>query len=344
MTQAILICPGLCGPLPLAPEPFPVVPALDALLRQARSAPWSEPDPLGSVLSLCGIAATAEGDWPSAPLCWLGDTPGALPETRGWWLHADPVHLHADLDRLRLFGAEQLDPGAEEAETLVHLLNAHFASEGLRWSAPHPQRWYLHLDHAPQLSAPPLHAVLGEPLSRDQLRGPESMSWARRQTEAQMLLHASTVNAQRPPQATINGVWFWGAGSMPDAASESVPAVLIGDHPLLRGLARWAGCTHQTVSSAEPPASDHAWLLYDDAPAQALRAHDLHAWSEALRGLDSLLAAHQPVSGELCLIDPLAQRQWRVNTRYDRWRRWWSSWSRRGGLRTWLRLGHAADA
>ncbi|MBN2885986.1 MAG: phosphoglycerate mutase [Chromatiaceae bacterium] len=335
----ILVVPGLCGPVPRLPEPFPALPALDRLLGRADSSPWPESDPLGSLLGLCGLRPDPAHGSPSAALCRLGDAPEARPEAGGWWLHADPVHLHADLDRLRLCAVE---PSAAEAEALVALLNSHFAEEGLAWSAPHPCRWYLRLDTATDLRTRPLSAVLGEPLTRDDLGGQHGALWARRQTEAQMLLHAAESNQARARrgQAAINGVWIWGGGALPETPPARLPARLIGDHPLLRGLARWGGCEYRALDAAGPLAArDGAWLLYDEGPAEALRARDLDAWLAALQRLDQRLGDSWE-GGPIRLIDPLAGRQWRLSNG-ARWR-WWRGWRAQGGLRRWIDRGAGA--
>ena len=71
-----------------------------------------------------------------------------------------------------------------------------------------------------------------------------------------MLFHSHPVNDAREAagEPTVNSVWFWGGGVLPDAL-DPVFAGVWGDDPLARGLARASG-----VAWASLPESAEHWL------------------------------------------------------------------------------------
>src|SRR5512141_430929 len=62
----------------------------------------------------------------------------------GYWLCADPVNLQ--LHRAQMMLLPEVVLSREEAAALCNNLNEHFSGMGLRFFAPHPQRWYLQVD------------------------------------------------------------------------------------------------------------------------------------------------------------------------------------------------------
>ena len=280
-----LLIPGLLGPVPVPPEEVPPTPVLSRLLGRAdRLAVSDRPlangpspktdrppavdgpagadrllgaataDPCRTLFHLFGYAPAPERDCPSAPYCRLADhqtdDPGMVPDT--FVLHADPVHLRPDRDRLVLFAGSDFAPDRAEADALVALFNQHLGGEGLHLEAPTPARWYLLSEQPPELVTQPLAAVLGRPIAGQLPQGPEARRWARLLNEVQMLFHHSEVNQRREAAGipTLNGLWLWGGGRplLPPSGQVGYARVFSAD-PLARGLARARG-----IPSASPPA------------------------------------------------------------------------------------------
>ena len=61
----------------------------------------------------------------------------------GQWLRADPVFARVERDTLVLHHAACLAITPDEARELVASLREHFASDGLEFRAPRPDRWYV---------------------------------------------------------------------------------------------------------------------------------------------------------------------------------------------------------
>src|SRR5512143_212527 len=74
-----------------------------------------------------------------------------------YWLCADPVCLQ--LQRAQMLLLPDVMPGQEEAAALCASLNGYFSGQGLRFFAPHPQRWYVRVGEEPQMTTTPLRQV-----------------------------------------------------------------------------------------------------------------------------------------------------------------------------------------
>ncbi|MBK1693511.1 hypothetical protein CKO09_01990 [Chromatium weissei] len=291
-----LICSGLLGPLPLLPQPRPAVPALDRLIgratRRVAPASFTNDDPLAAVLAHCGVFDSTEREMPTAALSVLGEE-SAIDAT-GYWFHADPVHLRADRERLLCFAGAAIAPNRAEADALVTLFNAHFANDGLQLIAPTPTRWYLRVAQPLQVQMPPLTQIQGRALETTLVRGADARRWHSLLNEVQMLFFNSAVNHARERQRrpVISGIWTWGGGELPVVPSDvAIPAIFIGEHSLLRGLARHFEREHLTLAQWRERVPIANSLMYREELATALSAQDLTAWTTALLALNADLAA-----------------------------------------------------
>ena len=155
------------------------------------------------------------------------------------WMRADPVHLRVEGDALRLYDASMLGLVAEEAVALAATLQEHFAADGLVFSTPSPDRWFVRLDsgEAPQTTS------LEDAAGRNVFGLlPADKKWRNALTEAQMILSGHEVNARREAEGKppVNSVWFWGGGRLLDTPTKPYAAIY-ADDALTRGLATWSG-------------------------------------------------------------------------------------------------------
>jgi hypothetical protein len=254
MKSVHLVIPDLFLPKDIAAEACRglSLPALQNMLGRGRSE-MLEPVPLENLLCV-SFGLSCQPDAPVAPISAAYDGLAA-----GCWLRADPVNLDLQRDRLLLTGV-QVDSG--EAAALCASLNEHFAGQGMEFSAPHPQRWYVRLDALPRIRTTPLSQVIGGDVRGVLPAGEDSARWHRLFNEIQMLLHAHPLNDAREARGepTINSVWFWGCGcdTLPAKPAdcgnsrEAAPCASEGNDTLNRG-----GCgkslllkkNHDSVSS-----------------------------------------------------------------------------------------------
>jgi hypothetical protein len=156
--------------------------------------------------------------------------------------------------------------------------------------------------------------------------------------ELQMVLHNSLVNREREAEGKppINGIWLWGAGSLPEAASE-VPwhKVWSGD-AFVKGLARL-----RCVPAYGLPGSYAAWRKRAGGAAQSVTggANELFVfdvlndpriepslyaeWLERLEGMwfAPLLAALQKGEIGSIRLSGMDGREWCITPKSAR--RWW---------------------
>jgi hypothetical protein len=256
--ELVLVAPGL---LALAPE----VLARDATL--ARIAALAEPiavDDLDrALLGALGLAV------PAAPLAALGA--GIDPAGR-FVIRADPVTMRVTHDDVRI-AARVDDLDVREVATLVTLLDAHFAAEGLSFVAPRGDAWFAACDAAQEIATTPLDAAVGRTLRPCLPTGPDAGRWRRWLTEAQMLLHEHALGARTHP---VNGLWFSGGGTLPRPATsrgesggagrpQRICAEPDRDGDVARGIARLAGAAvlpGTSVAAAIAAAGDASRLVF----------------------------------------------------------------------------------
>jgi hypothetical protein len=271
-----LFVPGLLGPMPgLEREGRPALPHLETLL--ARAERLAEPAGYaGALFALFGIDMPAGADLPTAAVCFLADTAEA---PAGFLLHADPLQLLADRDRLLAFDLDDDPLDADEIVQLVEAFNAHFEDDGVRLYGSPAGRVYMHCDRIPLIQTHPLSTVVGRSLDPFLPYGEDRRCWRGLLNEVQMLCHALEFNHEREAwgRPTLGGLWLSGGGCLPTRGQGPV-ARLIGDGVLPRGLlALRAG-----VGGDE--------LIVEQALDRAVLRAAPAAWLQALAGLEDRMA------------------------------------------------------
>ncbi len=266
-----------------------------------------------SLFDLFHLRLEEHRDWPVASLSALGD---GLAASSGWWLRADPVHLVADRDQLYLSACHVLGVTQSEAEELVKELNRTYAADGWEFIAVTPQRWYLRLPQPLAMRTIPTSGAIGRRVGEVLPQGEDALVFQRAMTEIQMLLHTSLANTRRSEQGflTINSLWFWGGGELPEAAGESAWDRIVADDPLLLGLARLHGV--ETATAAATP------LRLGAGEAKVLWQADVTSLELAERELFAPLVAmlQSGELAELVLVLP-GYGRWHIDR--AALRRWW---------------------
>jgi len=227
----------------IAAWPAPPARRLAGLLARAAEHAADDTDDERGLLALLGIDAPGDGSPPLAAATAAYDL-GTVPEAGGL-VRADPVHLRADATRVLLFDAATIGLADAEADELMALLNDTFGADGMRFHRGRgAARWYLTLPGAPPAGGASPTRLAGQPLEPGVAERRGLGELRRFVTEVQMLLHDCPLNEARTAagRAPINGVWLWGAGSLP--ASAAPPALAWGDDALLAACAAHAGVRH----------------------------------------------------------------------------------------------------
>ncbi|HET7931498.1 MAG TPA: phosphoglycerate mutase, partial [Rhodanobacteraceae bacterium] len=130
-----------------------------------------------------------------------------------------------------------------DAEKLAHALRPLFGDAGAPLAVDTPSAWCAHLPggEPPTAFTPPARA-LGIDLLDCLPTGEAGRSWRRLFNEAQVILHAHPVNAERVAagRVPVNALWFWGAGALPAPIDTELKFIASTD-AVMRGLARSVG-------------------------------------------------------------------------------------------------------
>ncbi|MBI5435847.1 MAG: phosphoglycerate mutase [Nitrosomonadales bacterium] len=287
MKNVHLVIPDLFLPQEVAAEACAglKLPALEKLLARAQSVPL----PAESLEAwLCGAFGVADQAIAAVTLRADGMEPGAA-----YWLRADPVHLRLQRDQLILHPDVRL--AADEAAQLCARLNAHFAGAGLRFFAPHPQRWYLQLDAAPDMTTHSLAQVAGRNVHAHLPQGPDALRWHGVFNEIQMLLFEHAVNQAREARGElpVNSVWLWGGGRAAGRLLRPYTK-LCGDSDLAGAFAQTAGIPCEPLPDDVTrcvAGDDGDVLIVQEGMRRALQHGDLHAWRDALQRFEQDCAA-----------------------------------------------------
>ena len=245
----------------------------------------------------------------------------------GHWLRADPVFARVERDTLLLHHSAVLAITPDEARELVAALRELFASDGLEFHAPRPDRWYVRVP-APEVPVTaPLPEALGQDVFRRLPQGNGRIKWATAITEAQMMLSGHPVNVARESrrQPPVNAVWFWGEGSLPRELPKPYQRVYAAD-PFAAGLAHLSGAALAAPAPPGQVGADGSALVMLGGAADALNAGDAEAWSAAAHSIDAewfaamgtLLARHGevrivlPAGRDTCVATLNRSARWRI--------------------------------
>lgn len=186
-----------------------------------------------------------QSDWPLAAIGWLGE--GGQPDA-AYWLQVDPAHFVMQRDGFSL--GELVTLPQADLQHLVLTLNQHFTADGLQFYLGQPdtcghRRCYLRLDANPEIST-----TLPETAMRRDIRpflpqGMAAMKWNRLLNEIQMLLHDHPINKAREAtgELLVNSLWLSAGGILPTTLTPG-SGILVGRHPLVKGLSLQAGVPH----------------------------------------------------------------------------------------------------
>ena len=338
-----LFVPGLLGPQQaLAQLPAADLPDLQPLERAlSRADRANDPvaDAYAGLFQLFGIEIDPHGDYPAAAIC---QSVQQL-HLDGFCLRADPVNLQADMNSAVLRAHQELRLDPDEAEQLVSSVNEHLREDGLQLIMGQPHHWYLRLNEVPDLQTSPLPSLLFQDINPHLPRGGRAGEWRRRLNEIQMLLYDHPVNRQREESGrlTVNSLWIWGGGHLPEATNVKWRQVYSDDW-LLDALARFQGVASddlpESVEQVVQECSGEVLLHLDDC-LLPLRQNDPIGWLSAVHQFQSLwlepllTALKNNRCASLTLISANGQRYSLNKLTLRRW------WRRRRSLQRWVNDG-----
>lgn len=206
---------------------------------------------------------------PIAPVLLLGQSDQAVNPTEVIAC-LQPVHLHATRDHLILMGQNQIDLTAEES---FQLLNAALPFIEEDFQSPilfqNQHYWFIPAGPFSSLASYSVDQAHGRNIDwwmpRDTHEDGIAKRWRKLQNEIQMLWHIGPVNEEREQRGmpSINSLWISGIGKLNDVKPAELlkeSQCLIGQHPLLPGLARLLGLPYEITLNENNLAGAFAWL------------------------------------------------------------------------------------
>lgn len=196
------------------------------------------------IFSEFGLNVKQGKDKPYAALSLLAENISNLEVcTESYWLRADPVNMQPDGDTALLAAHEELALTQDEANKLVRQINTHFVDEPWQLYTFAPHRWYLCLEKPVNLKTCTLTKALGGDVNQFISTGDDVNYWLKITNEIQMLLHGSNVNFEREScnMYTVNSVWLWGGGCLPDNNLNSYYDKIITNNILFSGIGHHCG-------------------------------------------------------------------------------------------------------
>lgn len=172
----------------------------------------------------------------SAPVSALGSRIARAGE---YWIHLEPVHFAAGLDRLAYLPLEG-ETRILEAErmSLAGVLDEHLRSLGMELHTLSDGSWCARRAKAFAVETSNPEAAAAHELQLALPRGSDSGEVRRLMTELQMLLHDHSVNDSRARRGlpAINAIWIWGQGVVTESAPAKILPTMFSDDPYARGI------------------------------------------------------------------------------------------------------------
>jgi len=255
-------------------------------------------------------------------------------------LCADPVSISAGMNDLSV---EPIALADEEQDSFVELINEHLYEHDLSFELRDPQTGLCSGFKDLEVNTKPLSAAQAHGLRSTLPDGPSAGFLQSLSTEIQMLLFDAPFNRHREAQGLppINGLWFWGEGSLPKL---SPPYQMLSGGSFVADLARVADIEYERVTPdqvlSDKLIRNKAAALFELAGLDQL---DYLDWAAAMTGYEQNLFV--PLL-KLLKKNP----EWEVRVFDDQqrcftWQRkkWFSFFNKTKPLEHWLNYGQGAD-
>ena len=189
------------------------------------------------LIELFGLPYRSTDELPLAAIMAMGS---GFDAATGYWLHAEPVHLHPDLDHVLLFDRSEFELAKHELGQLIEELQELFEESGLSIHFGKQNNLFIRSNDEPKVLFSPLQEVLGKNILQHLPEGKDSAQWRLLQNELQMQMTQSTVNHRREESGvmTVNGLWFWGGGYLARAKFQRCYDHVVARSLFVAGLAR----------------------------------------------------------------------------------------------------------
>jgi hypothetical protein len=181
-----------------------------------------------------------------------------------------PVHLHATRDHLILMAQSQIDLTVEESRNLFEVVRPFIEEDfGHKVIFQGQRDWFIPAGPFANLATHSIDQAHGRNIDwwmpRDTNVTGIARLWRKLQNEIQMLWHIDSVNEERAQRGypSINSLWISGIGKLADVQTPDLlrdTTQIYGEHPLLAGLAKYLGISHQKEIDLSKLVNGFAWV------------------------------------------------------------------------------------
>ena len=290
MFRLTLLLPGLLGSFTGLPvDEKPKFPAVESLLARAGIRRTPHRSFYRCLCELSGLSGPDSSDLPLAALSRLVD---GAERPEGIWMRADPVHLAAGRDGIRLVDSSSLSMTQHDAIIIAATLEGLFKEYQWRLEVPLPERWYVRLPQHPAITTWEIDSVSGRNIRPYLPAGPDSSGWLRLTNEIQMLLHDCEMNSEREQRGIlpINSLWFWGIGELPEILPRTWTRLYSND-PVAQGLAMLSGTEFAQLPSGFSEVANNGdsggnvLVACKDALSSS-KKQDINIWLDSLEQME----------------------------------------------------------
>lgn len=186
---------------------------------------------------LFGLPYSKVDELPLAAIMAMGS---GFDAATGYWLHAEPVHLHPDLDHVLLFDRSSFELAKNELGQLIEELQELFEESSLSVRFGKQNNLFIRVDDEPEVLFVSLQEVLGKNILQYLPEGKDSAQWRLLQNEIQMQMTQNIVNQRREERGEmiVNGLWFWGGGYLARSKFQRCYEHVVAKPLFITGLAR----------------------------------------------------------------------------------------------------------
>lgn len=172
-----------------------------------------------------------------------------LDASTGYWLCAEPVYLHPDLDHVLLFDKNTFELPKHELAQLVSEIDEMLLENEITTHHGHQQSLFFRTADKSEAVFTPIHKVSGENILQYLPEGEDAAKWRLLQNEIQMQMSQSVVNREREERGlvSVNGLWFWGGGYLLRAKYKQVFDKVYANDLFTQGLATLTSMTADKV-------------------------------------------------------------------------------------------------
>lgn len=279
-----LIIPGLCGPLPELStlRDSKALSAFTAFLGKAnkQDVGLNIRSAMSYAEQLCSLMGINYNPVPNAELSLLAH---GIKSEGYYWMHADPVHMLADVDHAVLYDSHSLNLNEDEASVLLSDLNQHFKQDGIAFVMADANHWFVKSKKPFNVTTSCLSNSVMQNINQLMPTGDGAELCKQLMNESQMLLHANSVNEKRENNGllTANSLWFWGEGSLTGNNDTNVDKCF-GNSILLRGISRYLNIdceafTATDIATVNLDKFKHNLVVIDDLMAPCSYG-DVESW------------------------------------------------------------------